>query len=116
MKKLQMEVVCLLLDTDGKAAAVPSKQLGLLLHWACETMQPVEMITKLCLGAPEVAQKTDKGGNLPLHICCEKGDSMPVAIIRAVLGTFPAATRHKDKDGEYADGRARILGCLLLAC
>ena len=24
---------------------------------------------------------------------------MPVATIRVVLGTFPAATRHKDKDG-----------------
>jgi ankyrin repeat protein len=91
--------ILILLDAYPDAAKTSVAGFASLLHWSCSQIKSVTLILKLLSCDPEAAKKKDSGGNLPIHVCCERGDQSSVEVIKHLIDVYPEGMLVKDKDG-----------------
>ena len=100
-----VELTKILLATDSSAGLVKSKKFrSYLLHYCCKKKKPLALVEIFCKGCPKAATLKDSGGNLPLHVLCELGETYytgpaPVQIIQCLISCYPDGILIKDKDG-----------------
>ena len=98
--KQLVELVKLLLATDPKAGLVKDKTWkSFLLHHMCKQNKSLALIKAFCKGCPKACTLKDAGGNLPLHVMCEKGDSSPLKVIECLISWYPEGISIRDRDG-----------------
>ena len=94
-----VKLTTLLLTTNSDAGLVKSKKYGFLLHYICQQNKPLALIKAFCKGCPKACTLKDAGGNLPLHVMCEKGDSSPLKVIECLISCYPEGISIRDRDG-----------------
>ena len=95
-----VDITQLMLQVDSSAGVVKDKRFRqYLLHYICQQNKPFALIEAFCKGCPKAVSLKDSGGNLPLHVMCERGDSSPVPVIQCLMFSYPDGIAVKDKDG-----------------
>jgi ankyrin repeat protein len=60
--------------------------------------KPADLTTHLLHSHPEAAQQKDAGGNLPIHVCYERGDQSPLSVMEYLINVYPEGMLVKDRD------------------
>ena len=95
------QFMCMMIDIYPSAAKEPptDQKFPTMVHWALQNNNLENTTLKLIQAHPEAAQIQDSSGRLPIHICCNRGDTMPTNIIQRLLDLFPGCLLVQDNTG-----------------
>jgi Ankyrin repeats (3 copies)/Ankyrin repeat len=74
------------IDNDGRY----------VLHFACMTMAPPNIVAEIINGNTSAVQQKDKYGHYPLHLACRFNQSE--SVIQFLINEYPLAVQQKDND------------------